>query len=67
MMLHNIPMVRAGDTLILCFEKPQRDDDLKRIAEEVTAALPGVKVAVMEGVSGLAVFQPNEQPTDTPV
>ncbi|MEU3527557.1 hypothetical protein AB0E62_27425 [Streptomyces sp. NPDC038707] len=64
-MLSNVPMVRAGDTLILCFEKPQRNDDLKRIADEVTAVLPGVKVAVMEGVTGLAVFRPSEEPAPT--
>lgn len=64
-MLNDIPMVRAGDTLILCFEKPQRDDDLQRIANEVTSVLPGVKIAVVEGVSGVAVFRPDEQPTDT--
>ncbi|MCG0065025.1 hypothetical protein L0F81_17270 [Streptomyces tricolor] len=63
-MCSNVPMVRAGDTLILCFEKPQRDDDLKRIADEVMAVLPGVKVAVVEGVSGVAVYRADDQSPD---
>lgn len=57
-MLSNVPMVQAGDVLIVCFEKEQPLSDLERFEKQVKECLPGVRVAVMEGVSGLAVFRP---------
>jgi hypothetical protein len=57
-MLNNVPMLRAGDVLIVAFAEHQPDDALDRFTEQVQECLPGVRVAVMEGVSGLAAFRP---------
>lgn len=57
-MFSNVPVVRAGDVLLICFEKQQTEADAERFAEQAQEALPGVKVALMEGVTGLAVFRP---------
>lgn len=62
-MLSNVPMVRAGDVLLVCFAEEQPLDVVERFTEQVQEYLPGVRVAIMEGVSGLAVFRP-ETPTD---
>jgi hypothetical protein len=61
-MLSNVPMVRAGDVLVVCFEKEQPQDVVERFTEQVQECLPGVRVAIVEGVTGLAVFRP-EAPT----
>lgn len=61
-MLSNVPMVRAGDVLVVCFTTQQPLDVMERFTEEMREHLPGVRVAVVEGVSGLAVFRP-ESPT----
>lgn len=58
-MFSNVPMVRAGDVLVVCFEKPQPLSDLERFTERVKEYLPGVRVAFVEGVAGLAVFRPD--------
>jgi hypothetical protein len=58
-MLSNVPMVRAGDVLLVCFEKRQTEADAKRFTDSVLECLPGVRVAFMEGVTGLAVFRPD--------
>lgn len=58
-MCSNVPMVRAGDVLLVCFEEQQTDAAAQRFTEQVQEALPGVKVALMEGVTGLAVFRPD--------
>lgn len=58
-MLSNVPMVQAGDVLIVCFAKEQPVAVLERFEKQVEEYLPGVRVAVMEGVSGLAVFRPD--------
>jgi hypothetical protein len=65
-MCSNVPMVRAGDVLLVCFEEQTSDADAQRFTEQVQEALPGVKVALMEGVMGLAVFRP-ETSDDQPV
>lgn len=57
-MLSNVPMVQAGDVLIVCFAKEQPTDVLERFEKQVKEYLPGIRVAVMEGLSGLAVFRP---------
>ncbi|MGA6223479.1 hypothetical protein ACPESV_24475 [Streptomyces umbrinus] len=57
-MLSNVPVVRAGDVLLVCFDKPQAEDDLEKFRVQAEECLPGVRVAVVEGVSGLAVFRP---------
>jgi hypothetical protein len=57
-MLSNVPVVRAGDVLLVCFEKPQPTCDLERFEGQIKECLPGVRVAFMDGVSGLAVFRP---------
>jgi hypothetical protein len=57
-MLNNVPMLRAGDVLLIAFEGQQTEEDTKRFVAELTAVLPGVRVAFMEGVSGLAAFRP---------
>lgn len=58
-MLSNVPMVRAGDVLLVCFADQQPLDVLERFTGQVEEHLPGVRVAVMEGVTGLAVFRPD--------
>jgi hypothetical protein len=57
-MLSNVPMVRAGDVLVVCFAEEQPLDVAERFTEQVQEYLPGVRVAIVEGVSGLAVFRP---------
>jgi hypothetical protein len=57
-MLSNVPVVRAGDVLLVCFEKHQTEADAQRFTEQAQECLPGVRVAFMEGVTGLAVFRP---------
>lgn len=58
-MLGNVPMVRAGDVLIVCLgtETSRKDQDL--FWEQIKDGLPGVRVAFMENVTGLAVFRPD--------
>lgn len=58
-MLGNVPMVRAGDVLIVCLgvETSQKDRDL--FWGQIKDGLPGVRVAFMENVTGLAVFRPD--------
>lgn len=51
-------LIQAGDLLVVCFEKPQLDSALGRLGAEMQTAMPGVRVAFVEGVSGLAVFRP---------
>lgn len=61
-MLSNVPMVRAGDVLVVCFAEEQPLDVVERFTEQIRDYLPGVRVAIMEGVSGLAVFRPEPVP-----
>jgi hypothetical protein len=58
-MLDNVPMVRAGDVLVVCLgaETSQTDRDL--FWDQIKDGLPGVRVAFMENVTGLAVFRPD--------
>lgn len=58
-MLSNVPVVRAGDVLLVCFEKQKPTSDLERFEGQIKECLPGVRVAFMEGVSGVAVFRPD--------
>lgn len=58
-MLSNVPVVRAGDVLLVCFDRRQTDDETERLKSWVEAALPGVRVAIVEGATGLAVFRPD--------
>ncbi len=51
-------LIQAGDLLVVCFEKPQMDSVLDRMHAEMQTAMPGVRVAFVECVSGLAVFRP---------
>ncbi len=51
-------LLQAGDLLVVCFEKPQLESVLDRVSAEMQAAMPGVRLAFVEGVSGLAVFRP---------
>lgn len=53
-------LVRAGDTLVVCFAERQSEAATDAFAERVKAHLPGVKVAIVEGVSALAVFRPGD-------
>lgn len=64
-MLNNVPMLRAGDVLVVAFAEHQPDDVLERFTEQVRECLPGMRVAVMEGVSGLAVFRPDCESSTT--
>ncbi len=57
-MLANVPMVRAGD-VIVCFEKRLAETEIERPQQRNSLVLPGVRVAFLEGVSGLAVFRPD--------
>lgn len=51
-------VVRAGDTLLVCVAHQQTEDEAKRFAETLRRGLPGVEVALLEGVTDLAVFRP---------
>lgn len=57
-MLSNVPVVRAGDVLLVCFDRLQTEEETRRFREWTEEYLPGVRVAFAEGVSGLAVFRP---------
>lgn len=59
-MLSNVPVVQAGDVLLVAFKEPQPLEDLERFDEQIKEYLPGVRVAFMEGVTGLAVFRPGD-------
>ncbi|BCM70870.1 hypothetical protein EASAB2608_06204 [Streptomyces sp. EAS-AB2608] len=63
-MFGNVPMVRAGDVLLVCFAAEQPADTAQAFADQVHKYLPGVKVAFMEGVTGLAVFRPDADDAD---
>ncbi|BBC35277.1 hypothetical protein SGFS_065710 [Streptomyces graminofaciens] len=58
-MLSNVPMVRAGDVLVVCVERHLTEMDTQRFVDMASDVLPGVRVAFLEGVSGLAVFRPD--------
>lgn len=53
-------MVRAGDTLIVCVSVAMTIEDMDRFTESIQERMPGVRVAFMENVTGLAVFRPEE-------
>lgn len=57
-MLGNVPMVRTGDVLLVCFETQVSEGDCQRFEDVLRENLPGVELLFMEGVSGLAVFRP---------
>lgn len=59
-MLSNVPMVRAGDVLLVCFANEQPMAAAQAFVDRVQEYLPGVRVAFVEGVTGLAVFRPGE-------
>lgn len=57
-MLGDVPVVRAGDVLLVCFGSQRTKEEDERFQEWTGEHLPGVRVAFMEGVTGLAVFRP---------
>jgi hypothetical protein len=57
-MLSDVPMVRAGDTLIVCVSASMTVKDAEIFTESIQRGMPGVRVAFMENVTGLAVFRP---------
>ena len=59
-MLNNVPMLRAGDVLIVAFDRQQTEEDMKRFSDGLKEQLPGIRVLFMEGVSGLAAFRPGD-------
>lgn len=59
-------VVRPGDTLVLCFEKPVTDTQVERLREQAREALPDVRLAVIEGVKGLAVYRPADSAGERP-
>ena len=61
-MLSNVPVVRAGDVLVVGVGKNVFESDLDRFVSILQESLPGVRVVVMENVTGLAVFRPAGSP-----
>lgn len=57
-MLSNVPVLRAGDTLIVCFGRETSQKERDVFWEQIREGFPGVRVAFLENVSGLAVFRP---------
>lgn len=57
-MMDNVPVVRAGDVLLICFGRETSQQERDAFWEQVQEGLPGVRVAFMENVTGLAVFRP---------
>lgn len=64
-MCGNVPMVRAGDVLLVCFERQQTEADAERFTKAVLECLPGMRVMLIEGVTGLAVFRPGPSDEST--
>ncbi|MEJ8671873.1 hypothetical protein WKI71_36575 [Streptomyces sp. MS1.AVA.1] len=54
-------MLRAGDVLVVAFEKHQTEAETKRFTDGLKEQLPGIRVLLLEGVSGLAAFRPQEK------
>ncbi len=56
--MDNVPMLRAGDTLIVSFGRETAQRERDAFLKEIQEGLPGVRVAFLEGITGLAVFRP---------
>lgn len=54
----DVPVLRAGDTLIVSFGREVSDRDRDAFARQVEEGMPGVRVAFLENVTGLVVFRP---------
>ncbi|MFI9154499.1 hypothetical protein [Streptomyces sp. NPDC053367] len=57
--MDNVPIVRAGDTLIVCMGRETTQQERDLFWEQIKAGLPGLRVAFLENVTGLAVFRPD--------
>lgn len=55
--MDNVPMLRAGDALIVSFGRETAQKERDAFLKEVQEGLPGVRVAFLEGITGLAVFR----------
>lgn len=62
-MLSNVPMVRAGDVLVVGVANHWSEAQSQAFADQMLEALPGVRVFLLEGVTGLATFRPEAQPS----
>lgn len=51
-------VVRPGDTLILLCKDRSTQADVAWLREELEARLPGLKVAVLEGIDQIAAYRP---------
>lgn len=59
--MDNVPMVRAGDVLLVCFAHEPTVKEAEALSEQMRECLPGVRVAYMTQVTGLAVFRPEAE------
>lgn len=60
-MMDNVPVVRAGDVLLVALGREAAQEERDAFLKEVQEGLPGVRVAFLENVTGLAVFRPEAQ------
>ena len=59
--LDNAVMVRPGDTLVIGVTDADPSQFDENTVAQIRAALPDVKVVVIDGVSAFAVYRPHEQ------
>lgn len=51
-------LIRPGDTIVLGFDHPVDDATYSMIINYIHEQLPGVKVAVVDNISNMAVYRP---------
>ncbi|MGW3428890.1 hypothetical protein ACWDHW_13180 [Streptomyces melanosporofaciens] len=55
-------IVRPGDKLVLCVNHPMREEEYDRLRESLRPLFDdSVEIAVIENVTGLAVYRPNKE------
>lgn len=58
--IDSIALVRPGDTLVVAFRNSVNVQEVDEMREQFEERCPGVKVAIIDNVSGMAVYRPGE-------
>ncbi len=57
-----LAVIRPGDTLLLTFDRHLSAMEVDQLKADLTAHVDGsIKVAIVEGVSGCAVYRPEDE------
>lgn len=54
--------IRPGDKLIVAFHDRVNMSEYEEIKGKLASHLPGIEVVVLDGVSGMAIYRPDQKP-----